>query len=414
MKLVTRSFFPFTVAAILLVIPVARITFAEESLMGNERLGTISSKRYGTTPDGQDVHEYTLTNASGDPLEVRIITLGGIVTSIQAPDRHRQSANVVLGFDNLQDYVTKNPYFGCVTGRYANRLAKGRFTIEGVQYCLDINNEPNSLHGGLVGFDKKVWEVTKAEVESEGVVLGLHYLSVAGEGYEPDACADGKPGYPGNLDVHVTYTLNNQNQLVVDSVATTDAPTVVNLTNHTYWNLAGEGEGDITDHILRLNADSYTPVDQTLIPTGEIELVEGTPFDFRTPKPIRDDLHSDHPQIAIGRGFDHNWVLARESPNDASLILAATLHEPESGRLLKVWTTEPGIQLYTGNFLDGTLVGPSQRAYQQRSGLALETQHFPDSPNQPGFPSTVLLPGETHETTTIFALSAHRSELPKP
>lgn len=414
MTLVTRSFYPFAVAAILLVIPAARITFAEESLMGNERLGTISSERYGTTPDGQDVHEYTLTNASGDPLEVRIITLGGIVTSIQAPDRQRQSTNVVLGFDNLQDYATKNPYFGCVTGRYANRLAKGRFTLEGVQYCLDINNEPNSLHGGLVGFDKKVWEVTKAEVGSEGVVLGLHYLSLAGEGYEPDACADGKPGYPGNLDVHVTYTLNNQNQLVVDSVATTDAPTVINLTNHTYWNLAGEGEGDITDHILRLNADSYTPVDQTLIPTGEIELVEGTPFDFRTPKPIRDDLYSDHPQIAIGRGFDHNWVLARESPDDASLILAATLHEPASGRLLKVWTTEPGIQLYTGNFLDGTLVGPSQRAYQQRSGLALETQHFPDSPNQPGFPSTVLLPGETYETTSIFELSVHRSEPPKP
>ena len=339
MKLVTRSSFRFAVAVILLVIPVARITFAEESLMDNERLGTISSERYGTTPDGQDVHEYTLTNASDDPLEVRIITLGGIVTSIQAPDRQRQSANVVLGFDNLPDYGTKNPYFGCVTGRYANRIAKGRFTLGGVQYCLDINNEPNSLHGGLVGFDKKVWEVTKAEAGSEGVVLGLHYLSVAGEGYEPDACADGKPGYPGNLDVHVTYTLNNQNQLVVDSVATTDAPTVVNLTNHTYWNLAGEGEGDIIDHILKLNADSYTPVDQTLIPTGEIKLVEGTPFDFRTPKPIRDDLDSDHPQIAIGRGFDHNWVLARESPDDASLILAATLHEPESGRLLKVWTT---------------------------------------------------------------------------
>jgi aldose 1-epimerase len=258
-----------------------------------------------------------------------------------------------------------------------------------------------------VGFDKKVWEVTKDEAGPDGVVLELHYLSEAGEGYEEATCADGEPGYPGNLDVYVTYTLNNDNQLVMDYRATTDAPTVVNLTNHTYWNLAGEGEGDINDHVLMLNADYYTPVDETLIPTGELAPVAGTPFDFRTPKPLSDGIRSDHEQIVIGRGFDHNWVLARESADDTSMMLAAILYEPESGRVLNVWTTEPGIQFYAGNFLDGTLYGTSGRAYRQGDGLALETQHYPDSPNQPDFPSTVLQPDESYETTTIFELGVH-------
>jgi aldose 1-epimerase len=376
--------------------------------------GTITSAFYGTTFDGQDVYEYTLTNAGKNPLEVKIITYGGIITSIMAPDRKKDLANVALGFDNLQDYETKNPYFGCITGRYANRIALGRFVLDGTTYCLDINNDPNSLHGGFVGFDKKVWEVTKAEAGPEGVVLELHYLSLAGEGYEGDTCADGEPGYPGNLDVYVTYTLNNDNQIVMDYLATTDAPTVVNLTNHTYWNLAGEGEGDINDHILMLNADRYTPVDPTLIPTGDLPPVAGTPFDFQTPKPISDGLRSDDEQVVFGRGWDHNWVLARESPDDTSMMLAATLYEPVSGRVLNVWTTEPGIQFYSGNFLDGTLYGTSHRAYRQGDGLALETQHYPDSPNQPGFPSTVLRPGETYQTTTIFELAVHQGVGPKP
>ncbi|HSF80042.1 MAG TPA: aldose epimerase family protein [Anaerolineales bacterium] len=377
---------------------------------GAKGLGSISEEFYGTTVDGQDVYEYTLTNASKSLIEVKIITYGGIITSIKVPDKWGNMENVALGFDNLFDYETKNPYFGCITGRYANRIDEGRFDLDGVTYCLDINNPPNSLHGGFVGFDKKVWEVTKAEAGPDGVVLELHYLSLAGEGYEPGVCPDGEEGYPGNLDVYVTYTLNNKNQIIMDYVATTDAPTVVNLTNHTYWNLAGEGEGDINDHILYLNADRFTPVDVTLIPTGELAPVAGTPFDFMVPKPISNGLRSNAEQVVIGRGFDHNWVLSRPSFDDTSMLLAATLCEPASRRILNVWTTEPGIQFYAGNFLDGTLYGTSGRAYRQGDGIALETQHFPDSPNQPAFPSTVLRPGETYETRTIFELLVNKGQ----
>jgi aldose 1-epimerase len=378
--------------------------------------GTISGPAYyGTTQDGQDVYEYTLTNgpkgADKKGLEVKIITYGGIITSIMAPDYKWDSENVALGFDNLNDYETKNPYFGCITGRYANRIALGRFTIDGTTYCLDINNDPNSLHGGFVGFDKVVWDVADSGVGPDGPFLKLKYYSLAGEGFEGAACptAGDVPGYPGNMEVYVTYTLNNKNQLVMDYVATTDAPTVVNLTNHAYWNLAGEGEGDINDHWLMINADKYTPVDHTLIPTGDLPDVEW-PFDFRTAKPIADGIRSDHEQIVIGRGFDHNWVLSRPSPDDESMMMAASLCEPESRRLLNVWTTEPGIQFYAGNFLDGTLYGPSGRSYRQGDGLALETQHYPDSPNQPNFPSTVLRPGETYETTTIYELLVNKGQ----
>jgi len=415
MKSVRRTVFLAVIVLALTVVTLgSAMATAGPQFYKKSQAGTIASEYYGTTVDGQDVFEYTLTNAKKDPMEVKIITYGGIITSIKVPDRHRNLDNVALGFDNLLDYETKSPYFGCITGRYANRIALGRFTLDGTTYCLDINNDPNSLHGGFVGFDKKVWEVKKAEVGPDGVVLQLHYLSLAGEGYEPATCADGEPGYPGNLDVYVTYTLNDDNQIVMDYMATTDAATVVNLTNHTYWNLAGEGEGDINDHILMLNADRYTPVDATLIPTGDLPPVAGTPFDFRTPKPISDGLRSDHEQVVFGRGWDHNWVLARESPDDTSMMLAATLYEPESGRVLNVWTTEPGIQFYSGNFLDGTLYGTSHRAYRQGDGLALETQHYPDSPNQPGFPSTVLRPGETYQTTTIFELAVHQGVGPKP
>jgi aldose 1-epimerase len=393
-----------------LLVLVPLMLFALGQATAAEDVGTISSELYGTTADGQDVYEYTLTNAAKYPMEVKIITYGGIITSIKVPDKWGNMANVALGFDNLGDYETKNPYFGCITGRYANRIADGRFTLDGVTYCLDINNDPNSLHGGFVGFDKKVWDVTKAEAGPDGVVLELHYLSTAGEGYEPAECADGEPGYPGNLDVYVTYTLTNHNEIVMDYMATTDAPTVVNLTNHTYWNLAGEGEGDINDHVLMINADRYTPVDPTLIPTGELPPVFGTPFDSTVPKPIADGLRSDHEQVVIGRGFDHNWVLNRPSPDDTSMIMAASMCEPTSRRVLKVFTTEPGIQFYAGNFLDGTLYGTSGRAYRQGDGLALETQHYPDSPNQPHFPSTVLRPGETYETTTIFILLVNEGQ----
>jgi aldose 1-epimerase len=366
----------------------------------------ITSQPYGVTAAGIPIDEYTLTNANG--IEVKIITYGGIITSIKVPDREKHLVNVALGFDNLRDYETKNAFFGTLTGRYANRIAGGLFNLGTRTYCLDINNPPNHLHGGVKGFDKVVWEVTETNAGPGGAVLRLHYLSSTGEGWDPvnnnnPNCPDGAVhGYPGNLDTFVTYTLTEKNQLRIDYEATTDAPTVVNLTNHAYWNLAGEGEGDIYDHILSIDADYYTPCDPTQIPTGEITPVDGTPFDFRKAKPIADDIRSDHPQIVIGGGFDHNWVLNRPSPEDKSLILAATLYEQNSGRILNVWTTEPGLQVYTGNFLDGLLYGPSHRAYRRRDGLALETQHYPDSPNQPKFPSTVLNPGETYQTTTIF------------
>lgn len=349
---------------------------------------TIEKSSYGTTADGEAVDEYTLTNANG--MEVKIITYGGIITSIRVPDRNGNMANVALGFDNLQDYETKNPYFGCITGRYANRIAGAKFSIEGEEYTLAANNGPNSLHGGLKGFDKVVWTATEVE-GADGVGLELTYLS-----------PDGEEGYPGNLDVKVVYTLTDENEIRMDYTATTDETTVVNLTNHSYFNLAGEGAGHIYDHILMIDADQYTPVDETLIPTGELEDVEGTPFDFRVPKAIGPGQRSDHPQIVIGRGYDHNWVLNRPSPDDTTMMVAARLYEPDSGRVLEVWTTEPGIQFYAGNFLDGTLYGPSGHSYRQSDALALETQHYPDSPNQPDFPSTLLAPGETYETTTIF------------
>jgi aldose 1-epimerase len=394
----------FVLVALALLVSVSAI-----AAKGKKGKGTISEEYYGTTADGQDVYEYTLKNGEKKKkaMEVKIITYGGIITSITVPDTKGKMANVALGFDNLLDYETKNPYFGCITGRYANRIALGRFTLDDTTYCLDINNDPNSLHGGFVGFDKKVWEVTEAKVGPYGPVLELHYLSAAGEGYEDADCEDGEAGYPGNLDAYVTYTLAGK-KLLMDYIATTDAPTVVNLTNHNYWNLAGEGEGDINDHVLMLNADRYTPVDATLIPTGDLPLVDGTPFDFRKPKPISDGIRSNHEQIVIGRGFDHNWVLNRPSPDDVTMIRAASLCEPESRRRLDVWTTEPGIQFYAGNFLDGTLYGTSGRAYRQGDGLALETQHYPDSPNQPGFPSTVLRLGETYETSTVYELLINR------
>ena len=349
----------------------------------------ISIEPFGTM-DGLSVERYTLKNAGGT--EVRILTYGGIIQSISVPDRDGSLANVALGFATLDGYVGASPYFGCITGRYANRIAKGRFTLDGQTYELATNNGPNSLHGGARGFDKHVWDAS--EVEGGGVGLRLRRTSPAGE-----------EGYPGTLEAEVTYTLTDNDEVRIDYRATTDQTTVVNLTNHSYFNLGGEGTGTVEDHELQISAVAYTPTDETAIPTGEIVPVAGTPFDFTVPTPIGARIRDATAQLVFAQGYDHNFVLDRPRPGDATLIRAARLHDPRSGRTMEVSTTEPGLQVYSGNYLDGTLVGASGKTYRQGDGLALETQHFPDSPNQPHFPSTVLRPGEEYRSTTVYAFS---------
>lgn len=351
----------------------------------------ITHQPYGTTAEGQPVEIYTLTNARG--MEVKIITYGGAITSIRVPDRNGVMANVALGFNDLRDYETRSPYFGAITGRFANRIANAKFTLDGKEYSLAVNDGTNSLHGGILGFDNRVWEAAATE-GPHAVSLVLRYVS-----------PDGEEGYPGTLDTTVVYTLTDSNELRIDYTATTDAPTVVNLTNHSYFNLAGNGAGTIYDHILMIAAERYTPINASLIPTGELAPVAGTPFDFRLPKAIAPGQRSGHEQILLARGYDHNFVL-RDDFNDKSLMLAARVYEPTTGRVMEVFTTEPGVQFYAGNFLDATLVGSYGGLYRQCDGFCLETQHFPDSPNQPNFPSTVLRPGETFESTTVYQFSA--------
>jgi aldose 1-epimerase len=370
----------------LLIVAVLILALVATQTLTVSAAGKVEKKAYGKTADGAAVDEYTLTNSGG--AEVKVITYGGIITSIKVADRNGQWGNVALGFDKLEDYLTKNPYFGNITGRYANRIAKAKFTLDGKEYTLEANNGVNTLHGGKAGFDKKVW-AAKEISGADGVGVELSYVS-----------PDGEEGYPGALTTKVTYTLTDKNELKMDYTATTDKTTIVNLTNHTYFNLAGNGAASpIYDHLLWINADKYTPVDETLIPTGELAPVEGTPFDFRTPKTIGAGIRSGHPQMVLGRGYDHNFVLNR---TDKSLALAARLYDPASGRFMETWTTEPGLQVYTGNFLDGTLVGSSGGMYRQGDAICLETQHFPDSPNKPDFPTTVLKPGETYQTSTVY------------
>ncbi len=345
---------------------------------------TVTSEPWGSTTEGP-VRRWTLTNGHG--LRVKILTYGGILQSVEVPDRRGRLTNITLGFDNLADYVAKSPYFGSITGRYANRIALGRFTLDGKRYQLPINNPPNSLHGGTVGFDKRIWATTPF---ARGGQVGLVMKFTS---------PDGDQGYPGTLRTTVTYTLTKDNAIRMDYRATTDAPTVVNLTNHAYWNLAGEGSGTMENHRLAIRASRFTPVDPTLIPTGAIDSVRGTPMDFRRSTAIGDRIRDDFGQLVIGRGYDHNWVLDRRG---AGLQIAARVSEPRSGRELTVLTTEPGLQFYSGNFLDGTLVGTSGRMYRQGDGLALETQHFPDSPNHANFPSTVLRPNQVYRTSTVY------------
>ncbi|MGL4962927.1 MAG: aldose epimerase family protein [Inquilinus sp.] len=353
---------------------------------------SIEKKPFGTTPDGTAVELYTLTNGT---MSVNILTYGGIVHAINVPDRNGKSANIALGFARLDDYLTKNPYFGTITGRYANRIAKGAFTLDGQTYKLATNNGPNALHGGLAGFDKKVWKAKEIQ-GTNGAGLELTYTS-----------PDGEEGYPGSLTAKVTYTVTDNSELRIDYEATTDKPTIVNLTNHTYFNLAGEGADSILGHELMLNASAFTPVDATLIPTGEIAKVAGGPMDFTIPTAIGARIRNDDQQLVFGRGYDHNWVL--DKPSADTLSLAARVREPMTGRVMEVSTTEPGIQFYAGNFLDASLVGTSGKMYRQADGFCLETQHFPDSPNHPEFPSTVLKPGDHYKSTTVYRFTTDRS-----
>ena len=377
------------IVALTAVVPLMPVTAQDATPMADEASG-ITSEAWGEV-DGEQVTLYTLTNANG--MEVKLTNYGGIITSVLVPDRDGNSENVTLGFDNLDDYVAGHPYFGNITGRYANRIARGTFDIDDENFYLALNNGPNTLHGGVKGFDKVVWAAE--EVSDEGGV-GVKLSRVS-----PDM----EEGYPGNLTVEVTYTLTDHDEIRIDYHATTDEATHVNLTNHAYWNLAGDGSGTTEGHVLTLMASNYTPVDANLIPTGEIAPVADTPMDFTTPHPIGERIRDDFEQLLLGRGYDHNYVLDRDSPDDNSLITAAVVEEPDSGRTLTISTTEPGIQFYSGNFLDATEIGAAGKMYRQGDGFALETQHYPDSPNQPDFPSTLLEPGEEVNSTTIYAFS---------
>ncbi len=350
---------------------------------------TLHMTPFGKTPAGDEVTLYTLRNGQG--MEIAVMNYGAILTSVRVPDSKGQVADIALGFDSLEGYLGTQPYMGATVGRYANRIAKGRFTLNGEQYTLAVNNGANALHGGLKGFDKKIWRAKNVSSD-DGPAVEMTYVS-----------PDGEEGYPGTLTATVTYSLSNDNEVRIHYKATTDADTVLNLTNHSYFNLAGAGKGTILDHMVAINADRFTPVDSGLIPTGELKSVEGTPFDFRTPTAIgaRIDETGDE-QIKLGGGYDHNFVL---NGGAGKLRFAARAKEPVSGRVMEVFTDQPGLQFYTGNFLDGSVTGKGGIQYEKRFGFCMETQHFPDSPNKPEFPSVLLKPGETFETTTVYKFS---------
>ncbi len=349
----------------------------------------IDKIQFGETMDGTDVDQFILSNNNG--MEIRIITYGGIITSWTAPDKNGNYKDIVLGYNTLAEYEAETPYFGALIGRYGNRIAKGKFSLDDQEYTLAVNNGVNHLHGGLKGFDKVVWDA-KTIVSDSTVSLELSYLS-----------KDMEEGYPGNLETKVTYTLNNKDELSVNYEATTDKPTIVNLTQHSYFNLTADFNQDILGHELVINADSFLPVDNTLIPTGEFRDVTGTPFDFKTSKAIGTHIDNENIQLKNGLGYDHCWVL---NDQNTGVRFVASAYEPVSGRLLEVFSDEPGIQFYSGNFLDGTLPSKNNGVYQHRTGFCLETQHYPDSPNQKNFPSVRLNPGEKYNSKTVFRLSA--------
>ena len=348
----------------------------------------IEKKEFGTTGDNVTVYQFVLSNKNG--MEISVINYGGIITSLKAKDRNGKYQDIVLGFNSLPPYEDENPYFGALIGRYGNRIANGNFKLDGQSYKLDINNPPNHLHGGLKGFHKVVWK-PKEILNDSDVSLELTYLSKHME-----------EGYPGNLDVKVTYTLNNKDELSVFYEAETDKKTIINLTQHSYFNLSGNFSNDILDHEIRINADSFLPVDETLVPTGEIRSVHGSPFDFRKSKLIGQDIDTNNKQIEFGKGYDHCWVI--NNKNNGLRSVASAYHY-ESGRVLDVYSDLPGLQFYSGNFLDGTLKSKKVGYYELRSGFCLETQHYPDSPNQENFPSVILKPGDVYKSNTVFKFS---------
>jgi aldose 1-epimerase len=347
---------------------------------------SVTQQSFGKTQAGQEIQEWTLTNASG--VEVRLINFGALITSVKTPDREGKLGEITLGFDNFAGWEKNPPYFGVTTGRFCNRIALGKFTIDGTEYKLATNNGPNHLHGGNVGFNKRVWEAAGIKQAGNAASVAFKYLS-----------KDGEEGYPGNLDVTVTYTLTDANELRIDYEATTDKATHVNLTNHAYWNLAGRGRGEVLDHEITINADRYLPVDDTAIPTGELAAVKNTPMDLTKPQKIGAKLGE---VVGGGGGYDHCYAINRGEGDKGKLILAARVHEPKSGRVLEITTTEPGVQFYTGNFLDGT---PDNAGNKKHWGFCLETQHYPDAPNKPDFPSTLLKPGQTFKSSTVHAFS---------
>lgn len=379
-----KSNFLLTVA----LISVSAACFTGCAFMSQNPKGTLTHSRFGQLPDGTPVELYTLRNSHG--MEAQIMTYGGIVTSLKVPDKRGKLDDVVLGYDTLDAYLKSTPYFGALIGRYGNRIAKGQFELDGVTYTLATNNGVNALHGGLKGFDKVVWTARPLPT-ANGPSLIMTYVS-----------RNGEEGYPGNLLVTAVYSVTEDNALKVEFTATTDRKTVVNLTHHSYFNL--RGSGDVLGHIVTINADKFTPVDSGLIPTGELRPVAGTPFDFTTPSAIGARIgQTQDEQIVLGQGYDHNWVLNKRG---SELSLAAKVHEPMTGRTMEVWTTEPATQFYTGNFLDGTLVGKGGWTYQKRNGFCFEPQHYPDSPNHPAFPSTELKPDETYRNTIIYKFGA--------
>ncbi|PCF95886.1 aldose epimerase family protein [Vreelandella nigrificans] len=354
---------------------------------------------FGHLPDGRQVDVYQFTNANG--IELRVTNYGGIILSLKTPNIAGEFEDIALGFDSLEaylsdDYLQSNPYFGAIIGRYGNRIANGQFSLDGEQYALAANDGSNHLHGGQQGFDKVLWQAEPFESEA-GTGLVLRYTS-----------EDGEEGYPGRLESEVTYTLTDDDELVVDYRAVTDKATPVNLTQHSYFNLKGEGSDTILDHQLMINAPEFTPVNDTLIPTGEIRSVKDTPFDFTQATPIGERIEQDNEQLTFGGGYDHNFVLARGDAAADALVVAAKVWEPQSGRMVEITTTEPAIQFYSGNFLNGDLTGKQGQAYGHRSGFALETQHYPDSPNQEAFPSTILAPGDTYRSRTVYRFSAQQ------